>query len=153
VNLINKKISSTGIRYAEKFESGLPTVWVDGQQMQQVFLNLILNSVDAMSKGDKLTISARTCQKPKSGMIGQSEKRSQKNGHYVEVILADTGSGIAKKNLETIFDPFFTTKPNGLGLGLSIVYRIIEEHKGDIHVDSRVGKGTSITITLPTGAH
>ncbi len=152
LNLVSKKMTSTGIQYTENYEPDLPLVLIDSQQIQQVFLNLILNAIDAMSKGDRLTIQVKRAQNPQSGLIGRArKKRRESNGSCLEVIISDTGKGIDEKDLEIIFDPFFTTKPNGLGLGLSIVYRILEEHQGDIIVNSCVGKGTSFTITLPTG--
>jgi signal transduction histidine kinase len=67
----------------------------------------------------------------------------------VAVSVRDSGEGIPLDNLQAIFDPFFTTKPQGSGLGLSIVYRIIDEHRGNIHVDSEVGKGTTFRLLLP----
>ena len=125
---------------------------VDSQQIQQVFLNLILNSVEAMSNGGQLNVSARKIAIPESGIIQNTEDRNtEKKGSFVEVVVCDTGDGIDPEKVETIFDPFFTTKPNGLGLGLSIVYRIIEEHRGDIRVESQIGQGSTFTITLPAG--
>ncbi|MFQ5632683.1 MAG: ATP-binding protein, partial [bacterium] len=73
-----------------------------------------------------------------------------RNRQFAEIKIADTGVGISRKNLTQIFDPFFTTKTQGSGLGLSIVYRIIEEHNGDIQVESEVGEGTTFKILLPT---
>ena len=151
-NLIGKKMTSSGIQYVEDIEKNLPMILVDSQQIQQVFLNLILNSIDAMSEGGELTIYAKTIKDPQMGLIRKRGKADSENGGaFVEVKCTDTGEGITPDKLEIIFDPFFTTKPNGLGLGLSIVYRIIDEHGGDIHADSKVGRGTTFTITLPTG--
>lgn len=150
--LVDKKMTSTGIDYVEEFEGHLPEVMVDSQQIQQVFLNLILNSVEAMSNGGRLEISAREIAIPESGIIQNTKDRdTEKKGSFIEVVVCDTGDGIDPENVETIFDPFFTTKPNGLGLGLSIVYRIIEEHRGDIRVESQIGQGSTFTITLPAG--
>ena len=151
-SLVEKKLKTAGIIYKEELNPDLPDVMVDSQQIQQVFLNLILNSVDAMSGGGKLIISSRLLLSPKPGLIGERPKNSDTGiRKYIEIRISDTGEGIAINKLHTIFDPFFTTKPNGLGLGLSIVYRIIEEHQGDIMVDSQLEKGTTFTITLPTG--
>jgi PAS domain S-box-containing protein len=151
-SLVEKKLKTAGIIYKEELNPDLPDVMVDSQQIQQVFLNLILNSVDSMSGGGKLIISSRLLLSPKSGLIGESPKNSYTGiRKYIEIRISDTGKGIAIDKLHTIFDPFFTTKSNGLGLGLSIVYRIIEEHQGDIMVDSQLEKGTTFTITLPTG--
>ena len=72
-----------------------------------------------------------------------------KESKYVAVKISDTGTGIKPDDVDSIFDPFFTTKPQGAGLGLSIVYRIIEEHEGDIRVESNSGHGTTFTVLLP----
>ena len=103
--------------------------------MQQVFLNLINNSIDAIGKDGSITL--RTEHQPQSP--------------YVTVKVSDTGPGISKESLAKIFDPFFTTKEvgKGTGLGLSISYSIIEKLGGTITVDSEVGKGTTFTIALP----
>jgi PAS domain S-box-containing protein len=152
-NLVSKKMRSSDVQYIEKIEPELPEILVDAQQIQQVLLNLILNSVEAMPKGGILTFEAH--------LVNPSTLNNNRKGskiHYldrdpwVEIIIADTGIGIAPDKLEAIFDPFFTTKSSGLGLGLSIVYRIVEEHQGDIHVKSKPGKGTAFNILLPQGA-
>jgi signal transduction histidine kinase len=68
----------------------------------------------------------------------------------VEVAIADTGEGISKEDLEHVFDPYFTRKPSGTGLGLAIAHRIMESHHGEIHIESNPGKGTKVTLSLPT---
>jgi two-component system, NtrC family, sensor kinase len=118
----------------------LPKIWGDSNQLQQVFLNLITNARDAIESIDKTgdrQISAETF------------FDSQNNKIVVKV--KDSGIGIPKEQLEQIFNPFYTTKsPNkGMGLGLSIVYRIIESHRGIITVSSQEGTGTQFTITFP----
>ena len=141
MNLVNKKLSICGIAYKKSIHSDLSKIMVDSQQIQQVFLNLILNAIEAMTGGGTLRIAAKNI----NGINqGQGKKR-------VEILVSDTGTGIGETDLQTIFDPFFTTKSNGLGLGLSIVYRIIQEHQGDIHVKSQIGKGTTFMIRLPAG--
>jgi signal transduction histidine kinase len=102
-------------------------------RINQIFINLITNAVQAMDGKGRLTIAAR--------------RRAER----VEVSVADTGSGIAPEHLDKIMEPFFTTKPvgQGTGLGLSIVRRIVDEHGGDIHVQSELGRGTEITVSLP----
>ncbi|MCJ7813035.1 ATP-binding protein, partial [bacterium] len=154
INLVSKKLVTSGITYYENFSSNIPELMIDSQQFQQVFLNLILNAIEAMPAGGTLTISVKSITISKHGIIqgNNKDKNKMKNGSFVEIVVSDTGVGIDPDKLETIFDPFFTTKPNGTGLGLSIVYRITEEHQGDIHVESHIGQGTSFTITLPTGA-
>jgi signal transduction histidine kinase len=99
--------------------------------MQQVFLNLFLNAIEAMKDGGTLTISTKS----------QPEN--------TEITITDTGKGIPKKDLEHIFDPFYTTKESGTGLGMSIIYGIIKEHKGEIRMESEEDRGASARIKLP----
>jgi signal transduction histidine kinase len=103
-------------------------------QLKQVFLNLIVNAMDAMPNGGQLTIET-----------------AETDG-FVSLIVQDTGVGIAPDQLERIFDPFFTTKAYGTGLGLSVSYSIIESHGGRITVDSKVDQYTRVTISLPVAA-
>lgn len=109
----------------------------DAQRLRQVFWNLLINACQAMPSGGEITISAVPC----SPELGE--------GAWGQIIIADTGSGIARENLNKIFEPFFTTKPKGTGLGLAIAYRIIQDHDGSITLDSEVGKGTTVAIMLP----
>ncbi len=105
-----------------------------------------------MPNGGILTINAE----PMFSAIRRTDRRGQrfhvpeKPMLYVNITISDTGEGIASQHLNKIFNPFFTTKPNGSGLGLSIVYRIIEEHMGDISVQSEANKGTIFTLLLAT---
>jgi len=129
-NMIDVSNIGTTLRLAE----GLPPVFVDEHQMQQVFVNLITNAVQAMTTGEKLYIGTRT----------------GKQGATVEVTVMDTGKGIPPEFLPHIFDPFFSTKgEGGTGLGLSVSYGIIKNHRGEIRVESKVGVGTTFTIELP----
>jgi two-component system, NtrC family, sensor kinase len=107
----------------------------DRGKLEQVFINILSNSLEAMPEGGRLVISS-----------------SEKNG-LIEVGLSDTGTGIAEEDLARIFDPFFTTKEigEGTGLGLSICYGIIKQHGGDIEISSAEGRGTMVTVTLPVG--
>lgn len=110
---------------------------VDPNQMKQVFLNLFLNSIEAMPNGGTLTVSTNLC--PSGG------------NNSVLICVQDTGCGISEKDLPHIFEPFYSTKEKGSGLGLSIVYNIIKEHKGKIKVESKLGVGTRLIIELPIG--
>lgn len=118
-------------------DRNLPDIVGSADQIQQGFVNLISNAVEAMegSGGGTLTVT--------TGHISREGK--------VMVRFKDTGKGIAKENLARIFEPFFTTKKEkkGVGLGLSVVYGIIEEHGGSIHVESREGEGSIFTVELP----
>ncbi|MBI5100387.1 MAG: PAS domain S-box protein [Nitrospirae bacterium] len=120
------------IRLVPKIET-LPSLMVNSDQIQQVFLNLMLNAIDAMPEGGDLVITMRH----KDSMI--------------EMSFSDSGPGIDDAVIDRVFDPFFTTKPvgKGTGLGLSICYGIIKEHNGSISVKSKKGEGTTFTILLP----
>jgi len=110
----------------------LPQVLADPDQLQQVFINLINNSLDAMPGGGTLTVNTKLL------------------GDRVEIELSDTGGGITADKLDMIFDPFFSTKHRqGTGLGLTIVEQIIYEHNGDIQVESEPGRMTRFIISLP----
>lgn len=116
----------------------LPEIYATPDHMMQVFLNLLLNAVDAMPGGGELTIRTRRGD-------GDAEKLG------VRIEFEDSGVGIDPEILSRIFEPFFTTKPRGSGLGLSISYSIIQAHNGEIRVASRPGEGTTFTLLLPFG--
>jgi two-component system NtrC family sensor kinase len=124
------------IQLQKTIEPNLPKVQCDFKQIQQVFLNLMYNASEAMSNGGTLTVTANRA----SGSKG-----------FLEVVISDTGCGIAKEDMENIFDPFFTTKEEekGVGLGLSVVYGIIAKHNGTITVESELGKGSTFRVQLP----
>jgi signal transduction histidine kinase len=109
--------------------------------MKQVFMNLILNAIQAMKEGGSIYISTR--------QISKSD--TAQPARFVQVEVRDTGEGIPEENLQHIFDPFFTSKDEGSGLGLSISHQIVQEHGGYITVESKVEKGTSFHINLPVG--
>lgn len=128
------------VEFVKEFSPDLPPIVADPGQLQQVFLNLILNAVDATS-----AISDR------QGVITIQTRHSSEES--VQIAIADNGKGIDQKSLEDIFKPFFTTKPQGTGLGLAITKRLIEQHNGgSIAVANNPdGKGVTFTITLPIG--
>lgn len=136
-SLKNAEVAATAqkgltIRFQSDFAAELPQVEADSSQMQQVFLNILLNAVDAMENTGTVTVATRVADE----------------GH-IQIKVADTGKGLSAMALEKIFTPFFTTKTKGTGLGLSICKRLIEQHGGSIVVASRPDQGTSFTITLP----
>jgi PAS domain S-box-containing protein len=135
-----KEIADKGIRFEEDYHPQLPKIKVDKNQMHQVFLNLFLNSIQAMSEGGELKIEVT----PQNSGPGEGPKQN-----FIKAVVSDTGRGIPPHLIHKIFDPFFTTKPRGIGLGLSIAYQIINKHGGSISVDSRWEKGTSFVIHLP----
>lgn len=121
------------IRVEKLLSSEMPDILIDVNQMHQVFVNLLLNAVEAIK--DQGTISIRS-------EIDPAQR-------CVRVEAADTGRGIPPENISKVFEPFFTTKAKGTGLGLSVSYRIVWNHQGDIKVSSQPGQGTRFTIEIP----
>lgn len=134
VSLVDNQAIFHNINIIKDFTENIPQVVIDPSQMQQVFMNMIINAAEAMGGNGQLTLATRL-----DAVEGS-----------IEVEFADTGHGITEENLERIFDPFFTTKEvgHGTGLGLAISYGIIKEHKGVISVQSEVGKGTTFVVRL-----
>jgi PAS domain S-box-containing protein len=134
LRLLEHKAGMERIKINRKLQENMQQIPADNNEIQQVFMNLIVNAFDAMKGGGTLTIESR-----------------QIDGDRVEFSIADTGAGIPKENLPKLFEPFFTTKPagQGTGLGLPIVKKIIEEHGGEIGVESEVGKGTRMWVRFP----
>jgi two-component system, NtrC family, sensor kinase len=137
VDLLEKRGKSSGVELITDLQKDLPRVLTDASQLQQVFVNLVANAIDAHDGKPYGTIRAST--------------RANEKDRGVEIGFSDTGSGMPPEVVEKIFDPFFTTKPvgRGTGLGLSISYNIIKELGGVISVQSEVGKGTEFKIFLP----
>jgi PAS domain S-box-containing protein len=115
----------------------LPEIEVDKSQISQVFSNLILNAIQAMPSGGELKIAT---------LAG---KKIENMLQEVKIQISDTGYGIAEETVKKLFDPFYTTKYGGTGLGLTITHSIVDGHRGYIDVESKVGKGTAFTVTLP----
>ena len=127
-----------GVKNIEKnleLQEGLPPVYVDPKQIQQVFLNLTLNALQAMPGGGTLSI--------------RTDRINRGDGAWIRVSIADTGPGIPQQILDKIFTPFFTTKAQGTGLGLAICHKLITQHHGNITVRSDDGTGTEFVIFLP----
>ena len=134
LKLVQNMLDISNIDTRLNLNTEIPHVFIDGHQIEQVFVNLVTNAVQAMSGGGKLFISTR---------LGS-------NGDHIEITVMDTGKGIPPEYLPHIFDPFFSTKgEGGTGLGLSVSYGIIKNHKGTIRAASKVGSGTTFTIDLP----
>ena len=136
VVLSDHKLTLQNIQIKTVLYPEIPKITGDFNQLQQCILNLIFNAADAMPDGGQLTI--------------ESSFNSEKG--LAQIMVADTGGGIAPKDLPKIFDPFFSTKEEGLGLGLSVAYGIIARHKGVIEAESEPEKGTVLTIKLPVKA-
>lgn len=152
ITLLENRIRAQSVQFKEIYDPKLPLLFVDFYQIQQVFINLILNALDAMPDGGELRLEAF----PEITTIRRVDRRGRpfpvksKTALYAQVNLSDTGAGIKAENMQNIFNPFFTTKPQGSGLGLSIVYRIMAEHEGDIQVESVLQQGTTFKMLLPT---
>jgi PAS domain S-box-containing protein len=137
LNLLEHQLKTSKIRVHDDLASHLPTIQGNAGRLQQVFLNLFLNAKDAMPQGGTLRISTS-------------------NGDGVNVMISDTGTGIAQEHIQRIYDPFFTTKASaqdgqrrGTGLGLSVTYGIIQEHAGKIRVESAPEEGTTFYLEFP----
>ncbi|NIA08410.1 MAG: HAMP domain-containing protein [Nitrospiraceae bacterium] len=132
-NLVSNQLKIQHIWFEDYIPESLPPIRGDAQKLQQVFVNLFVNSMQAMSDGGLIDVC---------GMA---------KGKYVKVRFSDTGKGIPSEKIEHIFEPFFTTKPvgKGTGLGLSLVYGIIKKHGGYIEVESKENVGTTFIISLP----
>lgn len=136
IPLLDYLVKGKNYEFKLQLDPALPHIIGVPEQLKSVFINLMKNSIQAMSRGGIITV--RT---------GVSKEHPGK----VQVIVADNGPGIQKKDLDKVFQPFFTTKEKGTGLGLTICRQIIKAHGGYITVDSAPRKGTEFTITLPTG--
>jgi two-component system, NtrC family, sensor kinase len=138
VSLVDKQVLFQNIRIVQHLSPDLPQVFIDPSQIQQVFMNMILNAAEAMNGGGQLTLTTR--QVPADGAV--------------EIEFTDSGHGIKEDDLDRIFSPFFTTKEvgHGTGLGLAISYGIVKEHKGTITVESEEGHGATFIVRLPVSS-
>lgn len=134
--ILETEAKEKDVRIAFDLTTELPKIFVDKEQMKQVFMNVILNAIQSIDGGGVVEVFSRVF--------------SQGAPHqYVQVGIHDSGVGIPQKDLENIFNPFFTTKKGGSGLGLSITHQIVQEHAGYMYVESQLGQGTTFYINLP----
>lgn len=140
VSMVKNQAKFHNIEFRLNLERSLPQIKVDAHQIEQVFLNLLINAADAMNESGTITIASR--------LLKDAEDPSRE---FIELEFTDTGPGIPEEYLSKIFEPFFTTKPpgKGTGLGLSVSYGIIKRHGGTIFVKSSPNKGASFFIRLP----
>jgi len=148
--VVGSSLMGTDVACTLDLADDLPALRIDETQIRSALQNVIQNAREAMPGGGILTIKARDVRwVPRQGI-------PVPEGNYVRIDISDQGSGIAPAHLDKIFDPYFTTKPlgsqKGTGLGLSITHSIIKKHKGHIDIESRPGKGTTVTIFLPAMA-
>lgn len=130
-DFVRPELEDHGIRLVVKVEPFLPQLELDASYLRQALLNLVKNSESAMENGGRLDIEVFS------------------DGDFVRIAVRDTGCGIDQEHLAKIFEPYFTTKASGTGLGLTVAYKIVKEHGGDMGVESTVGQGTCFTISLP----
>jgi two-component system, NtrC family, nitrogen regulation sensor histidine kinase GlnL len=146
VALLNEQAArDRQITIVRRYDPSLPPILGDEDRLVQVFHNVIRNAIEAMKDGGSLTLSTRVSMDPLFGKMdfGAGQRT------MVEARVADEGAGIPADVRGRIFDPFFTTKPNGLGLGLALCHRILEELRGAIQIESAEGRGTIVTCFLP----
>ncbi len=144
LELADFDLRKNSVKVIKKFDDSLPLILGEANQLQQVFLNLLMNAQQAMSEnGSEGTITIET--------IKDTGTEAESTSGFVKVIVSDDGPGIPAKIVDSIFDPFFTTKPEGVGtgLGLSVSLGIIKDHNGNIEVESVENKGTSFNIQFP----
>ena len=152
LELLSNQFIKYNIKINKDYGDSKMITEIDQNQMKQVFLNLFLNSIEAMPSGGTLTVST-SFEHPVSRIEQARNKQPVSQGHvqgYVSICIQDTGCGIPERDLSHIFEPFYSTKEKGSGLGLSIVYNIVKEHKGKIYVDTKINIGTKFIIELPT---
>ncbi len=132
ISFVTYELSEYGITVIQEFEDYLPKLRIDENLFKQVILNIIKNAMHAMDEGG-----------------GVLTLRTRNTGDNVDILITDTGSGMDEVTQNKIFEPYFTTKASGSGLGLTVVFKVMKEHGGDISVSSRSGKGTTFTLSLP----
>ena len=138
LRLLEHQMSGALITLERRYQAASDVLRADESQLQQAFMNLLLNAVEAVGNNGTLTVATETV----TGADGVSR---------LNISIRDTGQGIAPENLTHLYEPFFTTKKNGTGLGLSITRRIVEEHRGIIEVQSEPGHGSTFIISLLAG--
>ncbi len=132
--LLKSHVLMHKVKVEKKLNKNLPIIMIDINKIEQVFTNITINALEAISTDGKLSIISR---------LSDDKK-------FLQIIFTDNGAGISEENIGKIFDPFFTTRgQEGTGLGLSISYGIVKQHRGSIQVKSKLGKGTTITVCLP----
>ncbi len=150
--LVKPSLEGKQIEIVKEIRQGMPKVFANRNKMEQAFINILLNAIQAISDKGRITIRSYDTQleEAKSSANGIGQKCFKAQEKVVVVEIEDTGSGISEENLKKIFDPFFSTKKigEGVGLGLSICRNIIDMHGGIIEVKSQLGKGTKVIITL-----
>jgi len=148
LEILESQAANQGVKFVREFGPELPYCMADRKRIHRCFNNLLTNAIQAMPRGGDLTV--RTWLGPDRTLPSASSDGGPEP--MIRVTITDTGQGIPPERLSRIFDPFYTTKEKGLGLGMAITHRIVEDHKGMIDVQSQVGLGTTFIIQLPLTA-
>lgn len=147
VKMVSGKAEEQGIEIDCGSMEALPILSVDGEQIRTCFVNVLVNALQAMPQGGKLAIATRLVNGTDSSSGGPSPLTASRR--WIEVSFQDTGHGIASADLPRVFEPYFTTKEVGIGLGLALTKKIVEEHGGAIALESIPDQGTTVSIRLP----
>ena len=147
LRMVQPRLEAGLIALHRAFNAAPDAIQGDDYQLEQVFVNLLLNAAEAMGTNGSLTVATELI-----SPASVRPKSAPGSGAHVRVTIADTGIGITTENMNRLFEPFFTTKQQGTGLGLTIARRIVQEHHGDISAQSQVNKGTTFSILLPVHA-
>ena len=146
LELFESQADPQGIKILREYELDLPFCMADRKRLHRCFSNLVSNAFQAMSSGGELTVRTRRIPAMIFSDTGLPDPRPEP---AIQITIADTGQGISADRLSRIFDPFYTTKEKGLGLGMAIAHRIVEDHRGTIDVQSEVGLGSTFTVCIP----
>jgi nitrogen-specific signal transduction histidine kinase len=147
LQLVGHRLYQKEIKLTRSWEADVDTIRADADQLEQVFLNFFLNAMDAMNKGGELSVGTEI--RPADEWVSAISGTNGDSHEILRVTVRDDGEGIRSEDIPHVFDPFFTTKDYGTGLGLSVVHGIIQEHGGQIEVESELTKGTAFHILLP----
>jgi signal transduction histidine kinase len=145
--LMEQQFQNHRVHLQKRFTAGDSMIRADANQLEQAFVNFLLNAIQSMAPNGQLTVSLE--QEAHNESLAGHRRDSTIRTPFVRVIIRDTGCGIAPENVNSIFDPFFTTRSEGTGLGLSVAHGIIGEHNGTVEVESALGVGTTFTIAFP----
>ncbi len=147
LQLVGHRLYQKEIKLTRSWQADVDTIRADADQLEQVFLNFFLNAMDAMKRGGEMVVSTEI--RPAEEWVAAVTGANGGAHEILRITIRDTGEGIRSEDIPHVFDPFFTTKDYGTGLGLSVVHGIIQEHAGQIEVESELSKGTAFHILLP----
>jgi len=147
LQLVGHRLYQKEIKLTRSWRADVDTIRADADQLEQVFLNFFLNAMDAMKRGGEMVVSTEIL--PAEQWVAAVRGSNGDVDEVLRITIRDNGEGIRNEDIPHVFDPFFTTKDYGTGLGLSVVHGIIQEHAGQIEVESELSKGTAFHILLP----